>query len=137
MATSGVEARQRRILAVDDDASTLLLVEQALVAAGFAVATRAAAAEALALIQREGLPHLAVVDLVMPGMDGLEGYEHAVEHLVAETAAGELATGGDAGREPPGDEGGAAREGGEPDGGGSHAASGVAARGRGWPCRGP
>jgi DNA-binding response OmpR family regulator len=72
MAKNGAEARQRRILAVDDDASTRLLVEGALVAAGFVVTTRATAAEALAFIRREGLPHLAVVDLVMPEMGGLE-----------------------------------------------------------------
>lgn len=40
--------------------------------AGFEVFTAASGQEGLAVIERRGLPHLAIVDINMPGMDGLE-----------------------------------------------------------------
>jgi len=61
-----------RILSVDDDPSILTVVRRTLEVEGFQVATVSSAAEALAWIDREGLPHLAVVDIRMPGMGGLE-----------------------------------------------------------------
>ena len=60
-----------RILAVDDNPYTLRIVEVALSKAGFEVQTANSGQEALNLIQRSGIPHLAIVDLNMPGMDGL------------------------------------------------------------------
>jgi DNA-binding response OmpR family regulator len=61
----------RRILAVEDDPDVLGLITQQLQAAGLEV-WRALSAEAAAcLIEERGLPHLAVVDIMLPGMDGL------------------------------------------------------------------
>src|SRR5579872_3215055 len=61
-----------RILTVDDDPATLLVVERALSKAGFEVWTAASGEAAMAILRRKGLPHLAVVDLLMPGMGGLD-----------------------------------------------------------------
>ena len=62
----------RRILVVDDDPSILQLVQDKLRLAGYTVLTAASGHQALDLIARHGLPHLAIVDVVMPGMDGFE-----------------------------------------------------------------
>lgn len=61
-----------RILAIDDNPHILRIVQRALERAGFAVLTAASAEEGLELLRRYGLPHLAIVDIRMPGMDGLE-----------------------------------------------------------------
>ena len=61
-----------RILAVDDNPYTLRIVEVALGKAGFEVQTATSGQDALNVIQRSGIPHLAIVDLNMPGMDGFE-----------------------------------------------------------------
>ena len=61
-----------RIMAVDDNPYTLRIVEVALSKAGFEVQTANSGQEALNLIQRSGIPHLAIVDLNMPGMDGFQ-----------------------------------------------------------------
>lgn len=59
------------ILAVDDSPETLLIVEHALRRHGYRVQCAASGEAALAVLEREGLPHLAVVDMHMPpGMDG-------------------------------------------------------------------
>ena len=63
---------QYRILAVDDSEFVLRMVERALDQAGMQVTTALSAEEALELIRKHGLPHLAVVDINMPGMDGFE-----------------------------------------------------------------
>lgn len=63
---------RRRILAVDDDPDVLRTVVWALEAAGYEVIARASADEARVWMEREGLPHLAVLDIVMPGANGLE-----------------------------------------------------------------
>ncbi len=60
------------ILVVDDDPSILRLVSDKLERAGFDVLTATSGQRALDLIDRKGLPHLAVVDINMPGMDGFE-----------------------------------------------------------------
>jgi len=57
---------------VDDDPSILQLVQDKLRLAGYTVLTAASGHQALDLIARHGLPHLAIVDVVMPGMDGFE-----------------------------------------------------------------
>lgn len=62
----------QHILMVDDDPSILRLVGAKLKQAGFEVSTAPSGQQALALIERYGLPHLAVVDIHMPGMDGFE-----------------------------------------------------------------
>jgi DNA-binding response OmpR family regulator len=63
----------QRILVVDDNAYTLRIVKHALEQAGFRVSTAVSGEEALTLIERYGLPHLALVDLHMPG--GMSGFE--------------------------------------------------------------
>ena len=61
------------ILAVDDSPMILRLVSLALEEADFKVTTATSGEEGLEIIQRFGLPHLALVDINMPpGMDGFE-----------------------------------------------------------------
>lgn len=62
----------QRILIVDDDAEILRLVKDKLDRAGFEVFTAASGQAALEVIDRRGLPHLAIVDITMPGMTGFE-----------------------------------------------------------------
>lgn len=62
----------KRILVVDDSPHILRIVERALERAGFDVVKAQSGEEALSVIKRYGLPHLALVDIYMPGMDGLE-----------------------------------------------------------------
>ncbi|GAB4275187.1 MAG: response regulator transcription factor [Candidatus Promineifilaceae bacterium] len=62
-----------RILAVDDSDIILTMVDTALASAGFQVFTALSGEDALEVIKKEGLPHLALVDINMPfGMDGFE-----------------------------------------------------------------
>jgi DNA-binding response OmpR family regulator len=61
-----------RILVVDDDPFTLSIVEHLLGKAGYRVLTASSGQEALDLMSRHGLPTLAIVDINMPGMNGLE-----------------------------------------------------------------
>lgn len=64
---------QKRILAVDDDPFNLRIVRHALEQADFQVMTASSGEDALTVIKRQGLPHLAVVDIHMPpGMSGFE-----------------------------------------------------------------
>jgi DNA-binding response OmpR family regulator len=64
---------QQTILAVDDDPFNLRIVKHAMEQADFKVMTASSGEEALTLIKRQGLPHLAVVDIHMPpGMSGFE-----------------------------------------------------------------
>lgn len=60
------------ILAVDDEPSTLAVIERALTNQGLEVRSSPSGQEALERIRKEGLPHLAVIDLLMPGMNGIE-----------------------------------------------------------------
>jgi DNA-binding response OmpR family regulator len=64
--------RPQGVLVVDDDPLILRLVSDKLSGAGFAVSTATSGEEALALLERAGLPHLAIVDINMPGIDGFE-----------------------------------------------------------------
>ena len=62
-----------RVLVVDDSAMMVRLVSTALEDEGFQVSTAYSGEEALKLISKFGLPHLALVDINMPpGMDGFE-----------------------------------------------------------------
>jgi DNA-binding response OmpR family regulator len=67
-ATEGIQT----ILVVDDSPFILNAVKPTLELDGFRVMTAASGPEALQQISRHGLPHLAIVDLNMPGMDGFE-----------------------------------------------------------------
>jgi diguanylate cyclase (GGDEF)-like protein len=62
---------QEVILIVDDDPDILRVVEVNLRLHGYEVLCASSGAEALAAIENKR-PHLALVDLMMPGMDGLE-----------------------------------------------------------------
>ncbi|MCA9973880.1 MAG: response regulator transcription factor [Anaerolineales bacterium] len=62
----------QKILAVDDNTYTLRILEHTLESAGFQVMTAVSGREALNLINRHGMPHLAIVDWHMPGMSGIE-----------------------------------------------------------------
>ena len=61
-----------RILVVDDDPDILRLVSAKLDRAGFDVLTASSGQRALDMIERRGLPHLAIGDLMMPGMSGFD-----------------------------------------------------------------
>lgn len=61
-----------RVLTVDDDPATLLVVEKALARAGFEVWAASSGEAGMEILHRQGLPHLVVVDLLMPGMGGLD-----------------------------------------------------------------
>lgn len=61
-----------RILTVDDDATTSELLQTALKVAGYEVWAAGSGQQALEFLETRGLPHLAVVDIMMPGMNGIE-----------------------------------------------------------------
>ncbi len=61
----------KKILAVDDEAEVLSLLEKRLVAAGYEVVTATNGKDAIAIAKRD-LPALIVLDILMPGMDGSE-----------------------------------------------------------------
>lgn len=63
---------QQRVLVVDDNAYTLRIVRFALEKAHYAVSTATSGQQALELIKRHGVPHLAIVDYHMPNMSGFE-----------------------------------------------------------------
>lgn len=62
----------QRILVVDDDPAILRLLRDKLENSGYEVFWAASGAEALDMLARRGLPHLAIVDINMPGMTGLQ-----------------------------------------------------------------
>jgi DNA-binding response OmpR family regulator len=62
----------QRIMVVDDNAYALRIAQHTLEQAGYTVSTAISGAEGLKLINRYGLPHLAIVDLHMPEMSGFE-----------------------------------------------------------------
>ncbi len=69
-------ARQR-ILVVDDEPGITFLVQTKMENAGFEVFVAGNGLEALEIIRRHGLPHLAIVDIMMPEMNGFEFCEEA------------------------------------------------------------
>jgi DNA-binding response OmpR family regulator len=70
MTDSVAVIERTRILVVDDAADTRLLLNLRLQREGYDVFTASSGAEALEVIQKEGLPHLVLLDIMMPGMDG-------------------------------------------------------------------
>ncbi|MFO7661504.1 MAG: response regulator transcription factor [Chloroflexota bacterium] len=62
----------QRILVVDDNTYTLRILQHTLEQAGFEVSTAISGPEGLKLINRYGIPHLAIVDIHMPDMSGFE-----------------------------------------------------------------
>ena len=69
----------QRILVVDDDPAILRLVKDKLDHAGYEVFTATSGRHALDVIERRGMPHLAIVDINMPGMNGSEFCETVQE----------------------------------------------------------
>ena len=61
----------KRILVVDDEEDIRLLYQEELREAGYQVTVAADGHEALRMVQ-QGRPDLMVVDIKMPGMDGVE-----------------------------------------------------------------
>jgi DNA-binding response OmpR family regulator len=59
-----------RILVVDDAADTRLMLSLRLQREGYTILTAGSGQEAIELVAKEGLPDLAVLDIMMPGMDG-------------------------------------------------------------------
>jgi len=62
----------QRILVVDDDPVVVRLVKDTLERAGFQVVTASSGRQALDVIAQHGIPHLAIVDIYMPIMNGFE-----------------------------------------------------------------
>jgi len=60
-----------RILVVADDPDIVTTLAMTLELEGFEVSTAGSADEAEQLIARHGLPHLALVDIMMPGLSGV------------------------------------------------------------------
>ena len=79
-ATEESGRQQVRVLAVDDDAQALRFVRDALTEGGYVAIATTVPEEALALMERER-PHLALLDLVLPGTDGLE-LMHDIRRIV-------------------------------------------------------
>lgn len=65
-------AEAYRVLVVDDEPDLLKVVRLTLEAGGYDVACAGSGEEALACVEENGLPHLAIIDIMMPGIDGLE-----------------------------------------------------------------
>jgi CheY-like chemotaxis protein len=61
-----------KLLVVDDDPDILALVQLRLQRAGHRVLGASSGAQALAIVAERGTPDLAVLDVSMPGMSGLE-----------------------------------------------------------------
>lgn len=73
------EHSQQRILVIDDDPAILRLLSDKLENSGYEVVSAAGGKQALETISRRGLPHLAIVDINMPGMNGLEFCEAVLQ----------------------------------------------------------
>lgn len=66
------DQRNQRILVVDDDDFIRSMVCDKLEYEGYEIWTAIDGQHALEIIDRRGLPHLAIVDIHMPGMDGFK-----------------------------------------------------------------
>jgi len=72
------ETQEWTILIVDDDPNQRALYQEELSDEGYRVVAAADGREALKLA-REHNPHLVVLDINMPGMDGLDTLSHLLE----------------------------------------------------------
>ena len=68
----GQRTSPARILVVDDDPAVRAVVRMRLEAEGYLVWEASSGEDALRLVEARGLPHLAIVDVMMPGMSGFE-----------------------------------------------------------------
>jgi DNA-binding response OmpR family regulator len=69
--TSGPSGGKPRVLCIDDDRVTLTILQDTLASHGFAVATALDGPQGLAAARRDR-PHLILIDIMMPGLDGFE-----------------------------------------------------------------
>ena len=60
-----------KVLIAEDDPISRVLLSRLLVKAGYEVVATANGSEAWEVLRKEGAPRLAVLDWMMPGMDGL------------------------------------------------------------------
>jgi len=65
------KTKEKRILLVDDNANVLAVLSDFLESAGYTVC-KAEDAEGAMRVVKEELPHLALIDLRMPGMNGID-----------------------------------------------------------------
>lgn len=63
--------QRQRILVVDDEPGIIFMLKTKLELAGFDVLTANNGRHALDIVAEHGLPHLALVDIIMPKMDGI------------------------------------------------------------------
>lgn len=71
MAMKSTNLEAAKVLVVDDSPDNLALLRQLLEPQGYSVSTAASGEEALERVAAED-PHLILLDMVMPGIDGLE-----------------------------------------------------------------
>lgn len=67
-----------RILVADDDPDILEYLKEFLGGKGYSITTVSSGAEALTAVENER-PHLVLLDIVMPGMNGLEALQRILE----------------------------------------------------------
>lgn len=72
VAPAGVHRESRTLLLVDDDRLVLTTLANGLLAAGYVVLTAESVSEAEELLSSGQRPDLAIVDVLMPGRNGLE-----------------------------------------------------------------
>lgn len=70
-----------RILVVDDHAELLAEIEQHLVNSGHQVNTAGSAEEAIQIVESNGEYDVVVTDISMPGMNGIEMWDHVGSRL--------------------------------------------------------
>ena len=68
------------VLVVEDHDDTRRAVAHLLSVAGFHVRTASHGAEALRIIDREGMPHVIILDLILPWVNGVEVLATIREH---------------------------------------------------------
>jgi two-component system chemotaxis response regulator CheY len=76
--------RRGRLLVVDDDPQVREALTEVLVEAGFACATAGDGREAVQRLSEAGTPDVILLDVNMPGMDGMEFLRLAREQVNAE-----------------------------------------------------
>lgn len=72
MTTSRAEPGSPSVLVADDDSITRRAIASSLSRAGYSIVTAENGARALQLLSERGAPRLAILDWVMPGLDGVE-----------------------------------------------------------------
>jgi CheY-like chemotaxis protein len=73
---TAADAEDRVVLVVDDDESIRETLQMALELDGYATAFAGNGEEALLWLRKNPAPRLILLDLMMPGMDGWQMFEH-------------------------------------------------------------